>query len=159
MTTCSSGSTICSPATVPPRSITLGEDCRRPAADASSAAGPVRRAAGQNIELFFDLVYVFAITTPAARGADAGQPGHVGVAAAGVRGPGPVGRRGVRGPADRPHRVHGDRAARAPAGGQLPAHPGLAATAIPELGLAACAAGVVAAVAASDRVPGRHPPK
>jgi low temperature requirement protein LtrA len=35
---------------------------------------------------------------------------------------------------------------------------GLAATAIPELGLAACAAGVVAAVAASDRVPGLHPP-
>ena len=35
---------------------------------------------------------------------------------------------------------------------------GLAATAIPELGLAACAAGVVAAVAASDRLPGLHPP-
>jgi low temperature requirement protein LtrA len=35
---------------------------------------------------------------------------------------------------------------------------GLAATAIPELGLAACAAGVVAAVAASDRLPGVHPP-
>jgi len=34
---------------------------------------------------------------------------------------------------------------------------GLAATAIPELGLAACAAGVVAAVAASDRLPGLHP--
>jgi len=34
---------------------------------------------------------------------------------------------------------------------------GLAATAIPELGLAACAAGVVAAVAASDRLPGPHP--
>ena len=34
---------------------------------------------------------------------------------------------------------------------------GLAATAIPELGLAACAAGVVAAVAASDRLPGMHP--
>jgi hypothetical protein len=34
---------------------------------------------------------------------------------------------------------------------------GLAAKAIPELGLAACAAGVVAAVAASDRVvPGPH---
>ena len=30
---------------------------------------------------------------------------------------------------------------------------GLAATAIPELGLAACAAGVVAAVAATDRLP------
>ena len=35
---------------------------------------------------------------------------------------------------------------------------GLAATAIPELGLAACAAGVVAAVAASDRLPAVHPP-
>ena len=35
---------------------------------------------------------------------------------------------------------------------------GLAARAIPELGLAACAAGVVTAVAASDRVPGLHPP-
>jgi low temperature requirement protein LtrA len=35
---------------------------------------------------------------------------------------------------------------------------GLAAKAIPELGLAACAAGVVAAVAASDRLPGVHPP-
>ena len=35
---------------------------------------------------------------------------------------------------------------------------GLAATAIPELGLAACAAGVVAAVAASDRLPGLRPP-
>jgi low temperature requirement protein LtrA len=34
---------------------------------------------------------------------------------------------------------------------------GLAATAIPELGLAACAAGVVAAVAATDRLPGAHP--
>ena len=34
---------------------------------------------------------------------------------------------------------------------------GLAATAIPELGLAACAAGVVAAVAASDRLPGSAP--
>jgi hypothetical protein len=31
---------------------------------------------------------------------------------------------------------------------------GLAATAIPELGLAACAAGVVAA---TDRLPGAHP--
>jgi low temperature requirement protein LtrA len=36
---------------------------------------------------------------------------------------------------------------------------GPAATAIPELGLAACAAGVVAAVAASDRLPGLHPPR
>jgi low temperature requirement protein LtrA len=35
---------------------------------------------------------------------------------------------------------------------------GLAAAAIPELGLAACAAGVVAAVAASDRLPGVRPP-
>ena len=35
---------------------------------------------------------------------------------------------------------------------------GLAAKAIPELGLAACAAGVVTAVAATDRLPGRHPP-
>jgi low temperature requirement protein LtrA len=35
---------------------------------------------------------------------------------------------------------------------------GLAATAIPELGLAACAAGAVAAVAASDRLPGLRPP-
>ena len=35
---------------------------------------------------------------------------------------------------------------------------GLAATAIPELGLAACAAAVVAAVAASDRLPGMRPP-
>ncbi len=35
---------------------------------------------------------------------------------------------------------------------------GLAATATPELGLAACAAGVVAAVAASDRLPGLGPP-
>ena len=34
----------------------------------------------------------------------------------------------------------------------------LAATAIPELGLAACAAGVVTAVAASDRLPGLRPP-
>ena len=34
---------------------------------------------------------------------------------------------------------------------------GLVAKEIPELGLAACAAGVVAAVAASDRVPGVHP--
>jgi low temperature requirement protein LtrA len=34
---------------------------------------------------------------------------------------------------------------------------GLAARTIPELGLAACAAGVVAAVAASDRWPGLHP--
>jgi low temperature requirement protein LtrA len=34
---------------------------------------------------------------------------------------------------------------------------GLAATAIPELGLAACAAGVVTAVAASDRLPGLRP--
>ena len=36
---------------------------------------------------------------------------------------------------------------------------GLAARAVPELGLAACAAGVVAAVAASDRLPGLHPPE
>jgi low temperature requirement protein LtrA len=36
---------------------------------------------------------------------------------------------------------------------------GLAAKAIPELGLAACAAGVVVAVAASDRLPGLHPPR
>ena len=37
---------------------------------------------------------------------------------------------------------------------------GLAATSIPELGLAACAAGVVAAVAASDRLPwAPHPPR
>ena len=36
-----------------------------------------------------------------------------------------MGRRGLRGPADRPHRVHGHRAARASAGGQFPAHPGL----------------------------------
>ena len=36
---------------------------------------------------------------------------------------------------------------------------GLAARAIPELGLAACAAGVVAAVAASDRLPGLHRPE
>jgi hypothetical protein len=36
---------------------------------------------------------------------------------------------------------------------------GLAARTIPELGLAACAAGVVAAVAASDRLPGLHPPR
>ena len=35
---------------------------------------------------------------------------------------------------------------------------GLAAKAIPELGLAACAAGVVAAVAATDRLPGIHRP-
>jgi low temperature requirement protein LtrA len=35
---------------------------------------------------------------------------------------------------------------------------GLAAKAIPELGLAACAAGVIAAVAACDRVPGVRPP-
>jgi low temperature requirement protein LtrA len=35
---------------------------------------------------------------------------------------------------------------------------GLAAKAIPELGLAACAAGVVVAVAGSDRLPGLHPP-
>jgi len=35
---------------------------------------------------------------------------------------------------------------------------GLAAKAIPELGLAACAAGVVVAVAATDRLPGLHPP-
>ena len=35
---------------------------------------------------------------------------------------------------------------------------GLAARAIPELGLAACAAGVVAAVAVTDRLPGVHPP-
>jgi Bacterial low temperature requirement A protein (LtrA) len=121
--------------------------------------------------LFFDLVYVFAVTqlsryllghsdprgapqaglllvmvwliwsyttwvtnwldpelmaVPVPRGADADQPGHVGVPAAGVRGPGTVGRRrGVRGPADRPYRVHGHRAARASAGGQFPAHPGL----------------------------------
>ncbi|HUB22909.1 MAG TPA: low temperature requirement protein A [Streptosporangiaceae bacterium] len=34
---------------------------------------------------------------------------------------------------------------------------GLAATAIPQLGLAACAAGVVTAVAAADRLPGAHP--
>jgi low temperature requirement protein LtrA len=34
---------------------------------------------------------------------------------------------------------------------------GLAAPAIPELGLAACAAGVVTAVAATDRLPGLHP--
>ena len=34
---------------------------------------------------------------------------------------------------------------------------GLAATAIPQLGLAACAAGVVTAVAATDRLPGLHP--
>jgi low temperature requirement protein LtrA len=34
----------------------------------------------------------------------------------------------------------------------------LAAKAIPELGLAACAAGVVIAVAATDRLPGIHPP-
>jgi hypothetical protein len=37
--------------------------------------------------------------------------------------------------------------------------PGLAAKAIPELGLAACAAGVVVAVAATDRLPGLHPPR
>jgi len=36
---------------------------------------------------------------------------------------------------------------------------GLAAKAIPELGLATCAAGVVVAVAATDRLPGRHPPR
>ena len=36
---------------------------------------------------------------------------------------------------------------------------GLAAEAIPELGLAACAAGVVVAVAATDRLPGLHPPR
>jgi low temperature requirement protein LtrA len=36
---------------------------------------------------------------------------------------------------------------------------GLAAKAIPELGLAACAAGVVIAVAATDRLPGIHPPR
>ncbi len=36
---------------------------------------------------------------------------------------------------------------------------GLAATVIPELALAACAAGVVASVAASDRLPGLHPPR
>jgi low temperature requirement protein LtrA len=36
---------------------------------------------------------------------------------------------------------------------------GLAATTIPELGLAACAAGVVAAVAASDRLLGLYPPR
>jgi low temperature requirement protein LtrA len=35
---------------------------------------------------------------------------------------------------------------------------GLAARSIPELGLAACAAGVVAAVAVTDRLPGMHPP-
>jgi low temperature requirement protein LtrA len=35
---------------------------------------------------------------------------------------------------------------------------GLAAKAIPELGLAACAAGVVVGVAATDRLPGLHPP-
>jgi hypothetical protein len=35
---------------------------------------------------------------------------------------------------------------------------GLAATTIPELGLAACAAAVVAAVAASDRLPAMRPP-
>jgi low temperature requirement protein LtrA len=35
---------------------------------------------------------------------------------------------------------------------------GLAATTIPELGLAACAAAVVAVVAASDRLPGMRPP-
>jgi low temperature requirement protein LtrA len=35
---------------------------------------------------------------------------------------------------------------------------GLAAKSIPELGLAACAAGVVVAVAATDRLPGVHPP-
>jgi len=33
---------------------------------------------------------------------------------------------------------------------------GLAAKAIPELGLAACAAGLVAAVAATDRLPRLH---
>jgi len=36
---------------------------------------------------------------------------------------------------------------------------GLAAKTIPELALAACAAGVVAAVAATDRLPGLHPPR
>jgi low temperature requirement protein LtrA len=36
---------------------------------------------------------------------------------------------------------------------------GLAAKAIPELGLAACAAGVVIAVAATDRLRGTHPPR
>ena len=36
---------------------------------------------------------------------------------------------------------------------------GLAAKAIPELGLAACAAGVVVAVAATDRLPGLDPPR
>jgi low temperature requirement protein LtrA len=36
---------------------------------------------------------------------------------------------------------------------------GLAAKSIPELGLAACAAGVVVAVAATDRLPGLHPPR
>jgi low temperature requirement protein LtrA len=36
---------------------------------------------------------------------------------------------------------------------------GPAAETIPELGLAACAAGVVAAVAATDRLPGLHPPR
>jgi CBS-domain-containing membrane protein len=35
---------------------------------------------------------------------------------------------------------------------------GLTVKAIPELGLATCAAGVVAAIAASDRLPGMHPP-
>jgi low temperature requirement protein LtrA len=70
-----------------------------------------------NIELFFDLVYVFAITQLS-------------------------------------HYVSWPRVA----GIVVLALLGLAATAIPELGLAACAAGVVTAVAASDRVPGLHPP-
>ena len=105
-----------------------------------------------NIELFFDLVYVFAIT----------QLSHYLLGHANLRGALQAGLlllmvwlvwayttwvtnwRHVSWP-----RVTGV---------AVLALLGLAATAIPELGLAACAAGVVAAVAASDRLPGVRPP-
>ena len=148
-----------------------------------------------NIELFFDLVYVFAVTQlshyllghadlrgalqtgllllmvwlvwsyttwvtnwldpdlmayAAARRADAGQPGHVGVTAAGVRRPGAwvgaayavqqIGRTVFMGD---PGLVRGQQRVRHRGPGQRDG------PAVARLGLAACAAGVVVAVAAT----------
>src|SRR5580658_10489419 len=71
MTTYSSGSTTCSRATSPPRSITPGKgaslsDVVEAPSPASQGPRLLRDRSGAqrvtNIELFFDLVYVFAVT-------------------------------------------------------------------------------------------------
>src|SRR5215471_4923751 len=63
--TCSSGSTTCSPGTGPRRSITPGRNVRM-SETVSPAPQLLRDRSGAqrvtNIELFFDLVYVFAVT-------------------------------------------------------------------------------------------------